>query len=130
MLTSPSAMGFGTIASLAGQIRNGRYPPIAHAARSNSTEQSNYAGCVPVHTPHGVAGPDGNLGAAVGLSRCVPLPRSTRSGPRGVGFVRDGGTIWGYAAFAHVRHTTAAERLRRGLGALADHYKLAKPRTP
>jgi hypothetical protein len=42
--------------------------------------------------------------------------------------VRDGGTIRGYAAFAHVRHTTAAELLRRGLGALADHYKLATPR--
>ena len=42
--------------------------------------------------------------------------------------VRDGGTIRGYAAFAHVRHTTAAELLRRGLGALADHYKLAMPR--
>ena len=36
--------------------------------------------------------------------------------------VRDGGTIRGYAASAHVRHTTAAELLRRGLGALADHY--------
>jgi hypothetical protein len=43
--------------------------------------------------------------------------------------VRDGGTIRGYAAVAHVRHTTAAERLRRGLGALADHYRLAMPRT-
>ena len=42
--------------------------------------------------------------------------------------VRDGGTIRGYAAFPHVRHTTAAEMLRRGLGALADHYKLARPR--
>ena len=40
-----------------------------------------------------------------------------------------GGTIRGYAAFAHVRHTTAAELLRRGLGALADHYRLAVPRT-
>ena len=39
-----------------------------------------------------------------------------------------GGTVRGYAAFAHVRHTTAAELLRRGLGALADHYKLARPR--
>jgi hypothetical protein len=38
-----------------------------------------------------------------------------------------GGTIRGYAAFARVRHTTAAELLRRGLGALADHYKLAMP---
>ena len=43
--------------------------------------------------------------------------------------VRDGGTIRGFAAFAHVRHTTAAERLRRGLSALADHYNLAIPRT-
>jgi hypothetical protein len=43
--------------------------------------------------------------------------------------VRDGGTIRGYAAFAHVRHTTAAELLRRGLCALADHYRLAMPRT-
>jgi hypothetical protein len=42
--------------------------------------------------------------------------------------VRDGGTIRGYAAFAHVRHTTAAELLRRGLGVLADHYKLVRPR--
>ena len=42
--------------------------------------------------------------------------------------VRDGGTIRGYAAFAHVRHTTAAELLRRGLGALADYYRLAMPR--
>ena len=42
--------------------------------------------------------------------------------------VRDGGTIRGYAAFAHVRHTTVAELLRRGLGALADHYKLTRPR--
>jgi hypothetical protein len=41
--------------------------------------------------------------------------------------VRDGGTIRGYAAFAHVRHTTAAELLRRGLCALADHYRLAVP---
>ena len=39
-----------------------------------------------------------------------------------------GGTIGSYAAFAHVRHTTAAEQLRRRLGALADHYKLARPR--
>jgi hypothetical protein len=42
--------------------------------------------------------------------------------------VRDCGTIRGYAEFAHVRHTTAAERLRRGLSALADHYRLAMPR--
>jgi hypothetical protein len=42
--------------------------------------------------------------------------------------VRDGGTIRDYAAFAHVGHTTAAELLRRGLGALADYYKLARPR--
>jgi hypothetical protein len=43
--------------------------------------------------------------------------------------VRDGGTIRGYAAFARVRHTTAADQLRRGLGTLADHYKLARPRS-
>ena len=43
--------------------------------------------------------------------------------------VRDGGTIRGYAAFARVRQTTTAELLRRGLGALADHYRLAVPRT-
>lgn len=42
--------------------------------------------------------------------------------------VRDGGTIRGYAEFAQVRHTTAAELLRRGLGALADHYRLTMPR--
>jgi hypothetical protein len=42
--------------------------------------------------------------------------------------LRAGGTIRGYAAFAHVRHTTVADLLRRGLGALADHYKLARPR--
>jgi hypothetical protein len=42
--------------------------------------------------------------------------------------VRDGGTIQSYAAIAHVRHTKAAELLRRGLGALADHYQLAMPR--
>ncbi len=42
--------------------------------------------------------------------------------------VRDGGTIRGYAAVAHMRHTTAAELLRRGLCALADHYQLAVPR--
>jgi hypothetical protein len=42
--------------------------------------------------------------------------------------VRDGGTVGGYAAFAHVRHSTVANLLRRGLGALADHYKLARPR--
>ena len=42
--------------------------------------------------------------------------------------VRDGGTIRDYAAFAHMRHTTAAELLRRGLGVLADHYKLPRPR--
>jgi DNA-directed RNA polymerase specialized sigma24 family protein len=42
--------------------------------------------------------------------------------------VRDGGTIRDYAAFAHVGHTTVANLLRRGLGALADHYKLARPR--
>ena len=40
--------------------------------------------------------------------------------------LRGGGTIRGYAAFAHLRHTTVAELLRRGLGALADHYKLAR----
>jgi hypothetical protein len=40
-----------------------------------------------------------------------------------------GGTIRGYAAFAHVRHTTVAELLHRGLDALADHYRLAVPRT-
>jgi hypothetical protein len=43
-------------------------------------------------------------------------------------WVLHGGTIRGYAAFAHVRHTTAAELLRRGLGALADHCRLARPR--
>jgi hypothetical protein len=42
--------------------------------------------------------------------------------------VSDGATIRGYAAFAHMRHSTAAERLRRGLGALADHYNLLMPR--
>jgi hypothetical protein len=42
--------------------------------------------------------------------------------------VRDGGTVGGYAAFAHVRHSTVVKLLRRGLGALADHYKLARPR--
>jgi hypothetical protein len=42
--------------------------------------------------------------------------------------VRDGGTVGGYAAFAHVRHSTVANLLRRGLGTLADHYKLARPR--
>jgi hypothetical protein len=41
--------------------------------------------------------------------------------------VRDGGTIRGYAALMHVRHTTAAELLHRGLSALADHYRLAMP---
>jgi hypothetical protein len=40
-------------------------------------------------------------------------------------WVLNGGTIRGYAEFWHMRHTTAAELLRRGLGALADHYKLA-----
>jgi hypothetical protein len=39
--------------------------------------------------------------------------------------VRDGGTIRGYAASARMRLATAAELLRRGLGAMADHYKLA-----
>jgi hypothetical protein len=43
-------------------------------------------------------------------------------------WVLHGGMIRGCAAFAHVRHTTAAELLRRGLGALADHYRLARPR--
>lgn len=43
-------------------------------------------------------------------------------------WVLHGGTVRGYAAYAHVRHTTAAEWLRRGLGALADHYRLARPR--
>jgi hypothetical protein len=42
--------------------------------------------------------------------------------------VRDGGTIRGCAAFAHVRHTTAADLLRGGFGALADHYRLATAR--
>jgi hypothetical protein len=42
--------------------------------------------------------------------------------------VRDGGTVRGYAAFAHVAHTAVANLLRCGLGALADHYKLARPR--
>src|SRR6202042_3986452 len=44
--------------------------------------------------------------------------------------VRDGGTVGGYAAFAHVRHSTVANLLRRGLGALADHYKLPRRRAP
>ena len=43
--------------------------------------------------------------------------------------LRDGWTIRDYAAFAHVRHTTAAKLLCRGLGALADHYELVMPRT-
>jgi hypothetical protein len=48
-------------------------------------------------------------------------------------WVVHGGKIRGYAAFAHLRHATAAELLRRGLGALAlgalaDHYRLAMPR--
>jgi hypothetical protein len=38
-----------------------------------------------------------------------------------------GGTIRGYATFAHVRHTTSAEQLRSGLVALAEHYQLAMP---
>jgi hypothetical protein len=38
------------------------------------------------------------------------------------------GTIRVWAAFAHVHHATVAELLRRGLGALADHYGLAMPR--
>jgi hypothetical protein len=42
--------------------------------------------------------------------------------------VRDRGTIRSYAAFAHVGHTTVANLLRRGLCALAEHYKLARPR--
>ncbi len=42
--------------------------------------------------------------------------------------VRDCGAIRDYAVSAYVRHTTAAELLRRGLGALADHYQLAMPR--
>jgi DNA-directed RNA polymerase specialized sigma24 family protein len=42
--------------------------------------------------------------------------------------VRDGRAIRDYAAFAHVRHATVAELLRRGLGELADHYRLARPR--
>ena len=41
--------------------------------------------------------------------------------------VRDSGTIRGYAAFAHMRHATAAELLCRGLGTLADHYRLVMP---
>jgi hypothetical protein len=48
--------------------------------------------------------------------------------PAVLSIVRDGRTVRGYAAFAHVRHTTVANLLRRGLGALADHYKLARPR--
>ena len=40
-------------------------------------------------------------------------------------WVLDGGTIRGYAAFAHVRHMTVADLLCRGLSALADHYRLA-----
>jgi hypothetical protein len=44
-------------------------------------------------------------------------------------WVLNGRTIRGYAEFWHMRHTTAAELLRRGLDALADHYKLAMPRT-
>jgi hypothetical protein len=47
---------------------------------------------------------------------------------RYLGAATKGQTIRDYAAFAHVGHTTAAELLRRGLGALADHYKLATPR--
>ena len=42
--------------------------------------------------------------------------------------VRDGWTIRDYAAFAHVGHTTAAALLCRGLCALADHYRLARPK--
>ena len=42
-------------------------------------------------------------------------------------FVRDRGTIQGYAVVAHVSHTIAIECCR-GLGAVADHYRLAVPR--
>ena len=40
-------------------------------------------------------------------------------------WVLDGATIRGYAEWKHMRHTTAAELLRRGLSALADYYKIA-----
>ena len=53
------------------------------------------------------------------------MPRSTRPLPAVLWVARDGGTIRGYAAFADVSHAIAAALLCRGLGALADHYKLA-----
>jgi hypothetical protein len=43
-------------------------------------------------------------------------------------WVPNGGTIRGDAEFWHVRHTRAAELLRRGLGALADHFGLVLTR--
>ena len=73
----------------------------------------------------------------IGISdRQVDAASASRRGLAAVGVLNRaavlwivlGGTIRGYAAFARVRHTTAAELLRRGLCALADHYKLARPR--
>jgi hypothetical protein len=55
----------------------------------------------------------------------APLRRSTAQTVLWV--VRDRRTIRGYAVSAHVHHPTVAERLRRGIGALADHYRFAMP---
>jgi hypothetical protein len=35
-----------------------------------------------------------------------------------------GGNVAGFASFTRLRHTTASERLKAGLGELADHYRL------
>jgi hypothetical protein len=43
-------------------------------------------------------------------------------------WVLNGRTIRGDPEFWHVRHTRAAELLRRGLGALADHFGLVLTR--
>jgi hypothetical protein len=65
------------------------------------------------------------------LTACQEVRRAVAAvdnvvAPAVLWIVRDSGTIQGYAAFAHVRHTTVAKLLCRGLSALADHYKLER----
>src|ERR1700722_7594316 len=61
------------------------------------------------------------------VRRMVAAPLRTLSFRSGI--VRDGGTIPGYAVFAHVLYMAAAKLLCCGLGGLADHCRLARPGT-
>ena len=99
-------------------VRRGRREP----ARCNRTIATLAARHAPFRGTRRAAGPRVLSERQLKGVRCVRCALVLRDN------VRDGGTIRGYAVVARVRHTIAAEWLRSGLSALADHYRFAVPR--